>query len=500
MSGDDRADFARGIAAFFLVVAVAFGALAFGGTERWAAEWLRVIAFAALAAALWSGTGPWPRAARALVLPAVGLVALAFFQTLPLPGTVLKVAASETAGLYERTVAPDGVDTAAWLSDRLEERGEVRFDPEREISTPTEDARPATAGRSISVNPHATSRAFWSWVTAIALFVAAAIVARSAVLRYRVLWGVVLLTGVLGGVGIVQQVAWNGKVLWLRDRPPGSSPLGPFVNPNHYAGFLEMGTLIAIGLALALVARHGERIDRATLRAALTDDRWTVPRVALATACCVSGVTGILLSHSRGGYLGFGIGLVFLFAARRTRAIPVALVGAIVLVGLAAGIVSVVGDGSEELERVPFAVSNTDPSAGLRLDTWGSTLRIYADHPVAGTGLGTFEWVFPSYQRAGEWLVWRYAHNDYVQLLAETGTIGLVLLLWGVWVFVRRAMLPTLGAAEARPRWTSVAVAAATFAMMVNTTFEFNLQIPANAALFATLVGVLCAAAGDGTE
>ena len=68
------------------------------------------------------------------------------------------------------------------------------------------------------------------------------------------------------------------------------------------------------------------------------------------------------------------------------------------------------------------------------------TLRIFLDHRVLGTGLGTLQEVFPLYETFYDGLIVNHSHNDYAEALAETGAIGglcglafLVLLFWTAW-------------------------------------------------------------------
>jgi O-antigen ligase len=306
-----------------------------------------------------------------------------------------------------------------------------------------------------------------------------------------------VLGGLLGLTAIAQAISWNNMLLWFRDRPPGSMPLGPFVNPSHYAGFVEMSVLIAVGLSLALVAAHGGKLDREAVRAAILDDRWTLPRLVLAGACVVLGIAGILISESRGALIALAAGLMVLVIARRSRVVIAVLLIAILLVGLAAGLVALVGEGEEDIGSVPFALGSADPSGALRLQAWGATMRMFLDYPAFGAGVGTFRWVFPEYQRGGEWKEWRYAHNDYVQLLGEAGLAGAVLLIWALFRLWNRVLAPVIGGAVTAPRWTSIAAAAAVITMLVHTVVDFNLQIPSNAGLFAVVLGVLAASAGD---
>ncbi len=487
----------RTAGSWLILATVAFGALAFGATEDWARGILRLLALGCLAFAWWSEPHGHrlPAAGRALLWPAVALFVLVCVQLIPLPGGLLATISPRTAALYDRTVPPTDEDLAGWLEERVDEHG-LSVDPEQPSPDLPVVERPGTTGRTLSVAPHATRSALGNWLTAVVLFLASASLARNPFLRYRMIWGLALAAGALGAIGVAQEISRSNMLFWIRTRPPGTTPIGPFVNPSHYAGFLEMTTLVAIGLALALVIRRGRGFGLAAIRAALVEDPWTLPRLALTVSCSVLGVAGMILANSRGGLLAFGVGLAFVLLVRRSRVLVVVLLVSIVMVGLAAGLVTWVDSENAEIEGVPFALSSADPSGALRISAWGSTLRMFLDHPVAGTGLGTFRWAFPAYQRAGEWQEWRQAHNDYVQFLGETGVLGAIALLWGLLALLRRSLLPVVAARDGA-QWTSIACAGAVVAMLVHTIVDFNLQIPANAALFAVVLGILTAGADD---
>jgi O-antigen ligase len=328
-------------------------------------------------------------------------------------------------------------------------------------------------------------------------FLAGAYLARSAVSRYRLLWSISGWAGILGMIAVLQYLTWNDKILWIRDRPSGTRPLGPFVNPNQLAGYVEMGVLVAVGLALALICTKNGKLDLAGLRDAILDRGWALPRLMCLAAITAFGIAGLALTGSVGGWLALGSGLVFLLLAKRLRwALPVLAVGAAV-VGIVVGLLGSLGPGAMEGEATPIVSGVINPSSTQRMEAWARTLSLVRDYPITGTGLGTFEWSFPFYQRKGEWMYWSQAHNDYLQVLSEVGLVGAALLGWALIVFVRRILRPVLEQIATRPRWSSIAAAAAVFAMLVHSVVDFNLQNPANALLFSVLVGVVTAAAGD---
>lgn len=484
-----------------LIFLLGASALAFGSVELWAQEWLRLGALLVAALLLWSSppSSLLSERVRSLVLPGALVVVWGFLQCLPLPRAVLAVASPRAASTYAETVPPSGTTLEDWLVSRAGEHG-IRVEPaarDAARAATFHERRPAAAGRTLSIYPHGTLRACLSWATALLFFVAGAAIARDERARYRLLVGIAGWAGVLGVLAVAQQASWNDRLLWFRPVPEGARPLGPFVGPNHFAGYVEMGGLVGLGLILALLSGPEGRLSVRGAREALLDREWALPRLLLAGGFTILAFTGLLLSGSRGGLLAAGAGFLVLATRRFKAALPAAgpaAVGA----GIAAGIVAALGRSQGALERGPLVSAGADASLFTRLDAWGKTLRIFLDHPWAGSGLGSFRWVFTSVQREGEWMVWGEAHNDFLQFLAETGLVGGVLLAWAAWKYSRSVLVPCAGTGAGLPRWTTTATAAAVVAMLVHTVYDFNLQIPSNAALFATLAGVLAAAAEDG--
>ena len=78
--------------------------------------------------------------------------------------------------------------------------------------------------------------------------------------------------------------------------------------------------------------------------------------------------------------------------------------------------------------------------------------------------------------------------------------IAVNLLAWALVAFGWRVLRPALGSGHRVPRWTTAATGAAVLAMLFHSVLDFSLQVPAVAALFAVLLGVLAAAADDRAE
>jgi len=262
---------------------------------------------------------------------------------------------------------------------------------------------------------------------------------------------------------ILQHFTFNGKLYWVRELQYGGIPFGPYVNRNHFAGLMEL--LIPPGLAIQILG--AERRDQ-------------LPLVTLFTLLPIGA---LFLSASRGGIISFVAEVAFLtiliVARRREKKV---LGAAALILTLAALLVSWLGIGAA-LDRFA-AYKKLETSEGRRAEMLHDSLRIFRDHPILGTGLGTLQEVFPLYETAYDGLVVNHTHNDYVEALAETGVIGglcglafLVILFWMSWKLLNL---------EGDPRGFAYHAGAlvACLGLLVHAGVDFNFHIPSNALIF----------------
>jgi O-antigen ligase len=262
---------------------------------------------------------------------------------------------------------------------------------------------------------------------------------------------------------ILQHFTFNGKLYWVRELQYGGIPFGPFVNRNHFAGLMEL--LIPPGLAIQILG--AERRDQ-------------LPLVTLFTLLPIGA---LFLSASRGGIISFVAEMVFLtiliVARRREKKV---LGAAAVILILGAMLVSWLGIGAA-LDRFA-AYKKLETSEGRRVEMLHDSLRIFQDHRILGTGLGTLQEVFPLYETVYDGLVVNHSHNDYAEALAETGAVGgfcglvfLGFLFWTSW-----KILSTGGDPQSIAYHTGALVAC--LGLLVHAGMDFNFHIPSNALIF----------------
>jgi len=276
---------------------------------------------------------------------------------------------------------------------------------------------------------------------------------------------------VLAGFALIQGISSNGKLYWVRAPRMGGWIYGPYVNHNHYAGLMEM--LLPIPLVLCLTR--------------LTHSR---ERIAAASAAAIMAAT-IFLSGSRGGMLALSGELILLaiVLVKQRRDLRTAL-GLGVFLLIIVGLLTWLG-GDDLLRRLATVQSaHTDLSGDMRLQINRDGLRMFLNKPVLGWGLESFPVVYPQFRGFYTNFFVNQAHNDYLQLLVETGLLGFGTMLWFLIVLYRSAFRK-IG------NWTSQVSGAMTLAcilgftgVLIHSAVDFNLQIPANAALFYVLCTV----------
>jgi O-antigen ligase len=265
---------------------------------------------------------------------------------------------------------------------------------------------------------------------------------------------------------ILQYFTSNGKLYWFREISSGSLPFGPYVNRNHFAGFVELI------LPLALVPLVLGRVRR--------------ERRPVVGLFAVLPIGALFLSASRGGIVSFAVelgALSLVMMLRRTMGKQL-LAGVSVLL-VASLLVSWLGVG-QILQRLS-SVQILEVTAGKRASMGKDTWRIFLDHPFVGTGLGTLQIVYPPYETLYDGKIVNHTHNDYLEALAETGILGGLCCAWFLAVLFSESLkrLRQLNNSFIGTLQLSGLVASTGF--LVHSFVDFNLHIPTNALLFFLL-------------
>jgi len=306
--------------------------------------------------------------------------------------------------------------------------------------------------------------------------------------RLRTLSTFLIIFGLgLAVFALIQHFTWEGKMYWMRPvASAGAGTGGPFVNRNHFAGYMEMLIPIPLASAFSRAARLEERL--------------------FCAFCAAIMSVALVASLSRGGMVSLAAGLVFLVvmiglfrrsaSRREAEASSKATAAVLILLMLAAIAIGIVWIGADldVVKRVagePLTTSLATDRRGI----WRDSLTMFQANPILGIGLGAFETVYPIYGHGDGSFVIQFVHNDYLQVLCDAGAVGGAIALWFI-VIIARAITKVSSINDPRLRALGVGSAAGIFALLVHSLFDFNLQIPSNALLFLVLAAVLSNVSG----
>jgi O-antigen ligase len=243
-----------------------------------------------------------------------------------------------------------------------------------------------------------------------------------------------------------------------------------FGNADHLAGYMEMTIPLLLGLFLT-----GFRGIKLFLGIVLT--------VLLFIA--------LILSLSRGGWFGALSGLFFMSVAllfnpyfQSKRLVLTLVCGFFVVAFIVLSNTSVV-ERIRTLEQI-----NKISIIESRVARWRGTIAMIKDHPILGTGPGTFATVFTQYQPPG--LAHRSfsAHNDYLHFTSETGLALIPVMAWMIIALFVKGF-KKLKNPSRLVRGVTIGAMSGITAILIHSIFDFNLHIPANAILFTVLAAIV---------
>jgi O-antigen ligase len=464
--------------------------LAFGAVYPWGTAGIELVAL--LMALAWALQQlqtrrlQWVR--TPLNLPMLLFVGLVGLQLLPLPPALLHIVSPHTYAMYQRTLMGWPERDPLPLTPPTLDAAEAPSD----ISHPMPSAAgpPALSPwRPLSLYSHATLKTLGEALTSavVYLLVVNTITTRTQLVR---LLTALLATGtVIAVLGLIQQASGVTKIYGWWQPEFGGAPFGPYVNRNHGAGYLAMLLPVGLGWLWGQLGprRHG------IVRGAWPDSLKTLLsgrdglRLLLVFAV-VNMAAALLVSASRGGILSATVAVGFLTVMRYLPRRQERRVGLVIPVALT---VAVAYAGWLGLDRTLARVSQ--PEAGRPL-IWSGTLNLIGDYPWLGTGLGTYVSSFRRHKPTLNASLVEHAHYDYLELWAEMGAAGVLIVVGGLGWFGYRTLRRWSARHDPEVRGIALGGLAGVLAIGVHSLVDFNLHIPANALTFAVILGLIAVA------
>ncbi|MCP4396079.1 MAG: hypothetical protein GY801_02040 [bacterium] len=388
------------------------------------------------------------------LLPLCFLIALVVFQLIPLPGFLLRIVSPSSYQLYAEASGNLHIDLPGFLP--------------------------------LSVCVHATETELFKLLTYVCVFLLCVNNIRSPQQVKHIVY-VIIAVGLFESLyGLLEYFSGRHQIFFYK-KTSSLTVSGTFVNKNHFAGYLEMVIPLTFSLLFIRLEERSQTGSKKILR--IFDDKYM--KVALVGFLLAIMMIALLLSGSRGGVVSFAGGMLCLMTLAYNRhvlrkRVLIILLLVLIALGLAVSL------GHELITTRLQTLTNLEAeiSFQLRREIWKDTLSMFHDFPIFGAGLGTFSRIYPQYQSFPSDLRVEYTENDYLQLLAETGVLGGIL----VGCIIALFFYTTLKAWKHRQaRWSIVFTAggiSALAGMLLHSFIDFNLHMPSNAFLFTVIAAL----------
>ena len=297
--------------------------------------------------------------------------------------------------------------------------------------------------------------------------------------RIRNVFAVIILSAFF--ISIDAGAQYFRGVSFLRGHPMyGPRLTASFRNPNDFGGWLVIMVFIILGLFLN---RQKGKI--------------LLKKIGL-TVLFFFLLICLVLTYSRGAWIGFLIGLIIVIGYKIIR-FPWKIKGLSILLIIAFGIGTFFLLPSTMQQRIE-SVGNVREASPMRLTLWREAWSIIKDFPVFGAGLNTYMEVSSGYSAPGGGQGIYYPHSAYLHMAAEIGLVGLACFLW---VLVRFFRLMVRGLKERRDsplpptprlrrtgRGQFLGLLAGISAFLAHSFFDTNLYSLQLAALFWFMLGL----------
>ncbi len=308
----------------------------------------------------------------------------------------------------------------------------------------------------------------------------------------RLLTALLIISSLLGIYGIFQ---YNGiDFAFWKANIGRQQVFGLFGNVNYFAEYLIVPLPLAISLFFA--ARN------------------KTSKILLLVGILAMGGS-LLLTFTRGSYLAIGISSIFIFFLYLTsrgkgfikehKKIFIFILALIILVTFLFVLPNPLNEPGTVISKIKGRISISQFTSGSSLKRreaiWGFTALMIKDHPLLGSGLGTFKYNSLSYQAKffdqGEnrslypYGIADKVHNEYLQLGAEIGILGLGIFLWLIITCFNYGIKLLKRLKDKYKQGIIIGLMGGVVAVLIDAIFGFPLHLPATLVLFWLFIGLI---------
>lgn len=332
------------------------------------------------------------------------------------------------------------------------------------------DAGLAGVPRTISLDPYWTAAATLHLLSLLLFFFVFASLLTSA-RRLQRLAGLITVFGFLYAFYAILQYVLSPTKIYGIYESRFSTPFGSFVNRHNFAAYMEMVAAVPLALVFSGAVARDKRL--------------------LYVTAILLMVIALFLSGSRGGLVALIVEVIVLLLmttareTKRSAALRAVLVASLFL-AMIGGAAFVGGDTS--LTRLAETASEDDLTTG-RSHIWSVAVEAVKNDLPFGSGMGAFPIAYARYDTTSGLERVEQAHNDYLQIAADMGVIGIIIGAWFLYLFVRRGFEASKVKNSFR-RALGVGAFVGCCGILVHSLFDFVLHTTAITVLFLVLLAI----------
>ncbi|MBO1223355.1 MAG: O-antigen ligase family protein [Candidatus Scalindua sediminis] len=267
---------------------------------------------------------------------------------------------------------------------------------------------------------------------------------------------------------------------------------GTYINLNHFAGYMAIVICVSFGYLTYKLSKLSN--SNVSLRVRATGWREKLSRIinligtkaGLLSFLILIMSSTLILSGSRMGICSF-ITAIILMSIMISKKVSIKKM---LLIFLPVCLMAVWIGLNPVIKRFS-RISEGMEKEGRRTLIWNDTYNLVKDFPVFGTGLGTYEYAFPKYKTIRKQLLYDHAHNDYLELITDTGFTGFIIVIAGAAYYLFIVIRMWFQRRNSFVRGITVGCLGGIAYILLHSLTDFNLQIPANALHITIITGIM---------
>lgn len=344
-----------------------------------------------------------------------------------------------------------------------------------------------TSSRLGTIYPYATRRYLFEALAYIFAFLVIINNIRSRRQINRILFSIISVGAALAVYGIIQKLARAPEIFWFRKAPETLLFYSSYFNCNYFAGYMDMMIFLSLGVFFAYLAHLDKK--RQFYKFDIFEG-WNSLFIFSITMMVIS----LFYTFSQGGIVVFLMTITLFYYIFSKKGLTKKITLVVILVStMALAALALIWIRKESVQDYFYEILRIVKDInryGERLPIWTRASKLITINPLSGIGLGAFQYIFPKVRSKAPVYFLRHCHNDYLELLIETGAIGFIIFLFGMGLFLKRYITLLRTRHDSYAKLVGYGCLLSAFSVFLYSFIDSNMHIGANALVFSYILGL----------